>query len=329
MRGEVVFIGALLQLRAYYDRDPSTMSAASRDARRLAELGTTMTVVGTLVFLLVVAIMLWPLWQRRHSTAAVDGQPLPVNEHRWVIGGGFVLPVIVLSAVFLVTLAVLRGRETLPRDPDEILVIGHQWWWEVRYPRDTVVTADEIHIPVGRAVRVRLRSNDVIHSFWAPNLNGKTDLIPGQENQMVLRADSTGVYRAQCAEYCGAQHAHMALSIVAESPAMFARWLVNARSAAQPVTDDAGAAGFAAFMNHSCSYCHTIRGTQASGTVGPDLTHLGSRLTLAGGTLPNTAGNLGGWIVNPDRLKPGVKMPPVPMDGASLQAIVHYLESLK
>jgi cytochrome c oxidase subunit 2 len=319
---------ALLQLRAYYDRNPSTMSAASSDAGRLASLGTTMAIVGTMTFVLVVGILGWGLWRRRGASTA-DGPPLPVNEHRWVVGGGLVMPVIVLAGVFLLTLSVLRSRDTAPVGSEEVLIIGHQWWWEVRYPHDTVVTADEIHIPVGRAVLVRLQSNDVIHSFWAPNLNGKTDLIPGQENSMVLRADSAGVYRAECAEYCGVQHAHMALSVVAESPPQFARWLANARSESQPLHDAAQAAGFAAFMDHSCAYCHTIRGTQASGTVGPDLTHIGSRLTLAGGTLPNTAGNLGGWIANPDRLKPGVKMPAVPMDGASLEAIVHYLETLK
>ena len=317
----------LFQLRAYYDRDPSTMSAASRNARDLASLGTAMIVAGTLVFLLVVGLMAWGLW-RRHSETT-DGPPLPISENRWVIGGGFAMPVVVLAGVFVATLLVLRARETPPPGAEEVLVIGHQWWWEVRYPHDTVVTADEIHIPVGRAVRVRLQSNDVIHSFWAPNLDGKTDVIPGQENHMVLRADSAGVYRAECAEYCGVQHAHMSLSVVAEAPAMFDRWLANAKAPAPPVKDEAQAAGLAAFMDHSCSFCHTIRGTQATGTVGPDLTHLGSRLTLAGGTLPNTVGNLAGWIANPDRLKPGVKMPAVPMDGASLQAIVQYLESLK
>jgi cytochrome c oxidase subunit II len=321
-------VPALLQLRAYYDRNPSTWSAASPDARRLAALGMTMTIVGTVVFLLVVAIMALALWRRRNSDTG-DGTPLSVSEHRWVLGGGLAMPVVVLLAVFIATLGTLRAMERPRHDAPDIVVVGHQWWWEIRYPRDTVVTADEIHIPVGRSMRVQLQSNDVIHSLWIPNLNGKTDLIPGQDNVTVLHADTAGVYRGECAEYCGPQHAQMALSVVAEPEAMFERWVSNAKSPSQSVKDAAQAAGLSAFMEHSCSYCHTIRGTQASGTVGPDLTHVGSRLTLAGGTLPNTAGYLGGWIANPDRLKPGVKMPAVPMDGASLQAIVQYLEGLK
>lgn len=327
----IMTMGTPFQLRAYYDRNPSTLSTASADAHRLASLGTTMSVIGTLVFLLVVGILAWGLWRRRGATLADDApaEARETNEHRWVLGGGLLMPAVVLAGVFLLTLSVLRARATAPDDAPEVVVVGHQWWWEVRYPHDTVTTADEIHIPVGRAVRVRLETADVIHSFWAPNLNGKTDLIPGQRNEMVLVADSAGVYRAECAEYCGPQHAHMSLSVVAESPPAFERWIANAKAPAIPIKGDASAAGYAAFMEHSCSYCHTIRGTQASGTVGPDLTHVGSRLTLAGGTLPNTSGNLGGWIENPDRLKPGVHMPAIPMDGASLQAIVQYLEMLK
>jgi cytochrome c oxidase subunit 2 len=321
-------VPALLQLRAYYDRSPSTLSAASPNAQRLASLGVMMTVVGTLIFLVVAGIVLFGLWRRR-GAAPEPGALIDVSENWWILGGGLAMPVVVLAGVFLLTLSTLRHSQSAPAGAPEILVIGHQWWWEIQYPNDTIVTANEIHIPVGHPVRIRLRSADVIHSFWAPNLAGKTDLIPGQENEMVLSADSAGVYRAECAEYCGKQHAHMSLSVVAEPQPMYDRWIANAKAPASAPQTDAERAGLASFMTHSCAFCHSIRGTPATGGVGPDLSHLGSRLTLAGGTLPNTIGNLGGWIANPDLLKPGTKMPASPMDGPSLQAIVQYLEGLK
>jgi cytochrome c oxidase subunit 2 len=325
---------AVFQLRAYYDRAPSTMSAASHDAQRLATLGVAMTVVATLIFLLVVGIIGFGLWRRRNSPDALDSPadvrtPVDVSENWWILGGGLAMPVVVLAGVFLMTLSTMRAYRPAPAGAPEILVIGHQWWWEVRYPNDTVITANELHLPVGRAVHLELRSADVIHSFWAPNLEGKTDVIPGQQNEMVLRADSAGVYRAECAEYCGRQHANMALSIVAEAPADYQRWLSSTKAVAAAPANDTARAGLAVFMSHSCAFCHSIRGTPATGSFGPDLTHLGSRSTLAGGALPNTVGYLAGWISNPDRLKPGTKMPASPMDGASLQAVVRYLEGLK
>jgi cytochrome c oxidase subunit 2 len=327
-------VSVALQLRAYYARTPSTLSAASHDAQRLATLGIAMTVVGTLIFLFVVGVIFLGLWRRRSeptapATPADVRSPIDDSENWWVLGGGLAMPVVVLAGVFVYTLTTMHAYRPAPPGAPEILVIGHQWWWEVRYPNDTVITANELHLPVGRAVRLELRSADVIHSFWAPNLEGKTDVIPGQQNEMVLRADSAGVYRAQCAEFCGQQHANMALSIVAESEPAYARWLASAKAPAAPPANDTANAGMAVFMSHSCAFCHSIRGTPATGTFGPDLTHVGSRSTLAAGTLPNTVGYLAGWISNPDRLKPGTKMPASPMDGASLQAVVRYLEGLK
>jgi cytochrome c oxidase subunit 2 len=323
-------LSVLAQLRAYYDRDPSMWSTASSDARRLAALGTSMTVVGALVFAGVVVILAMALRRRRGSTADLPDPEPAVSETRWVVGGGLVLPVVVLAGIFIATLSTLRAFASTddPAAPD-VVVTGHQWWWEVRYPRTGAVTANEIHIPVGRRLRVELRSADVIHSLWIPNLEGKTDLVPGHRNYMTLRADSSGVYVAECAEFCGMQHAHMRLSVVAQDPALYARWMESERQAAGAPGDPVAAAGQLAFMNHSCAFCHTVRGTPAGGLAGPDLTHVGSRLTLAAGTLPNSTGNLAGWISNPDRIKPGTRMPAIALDGATLQAIVHYLETLK
>ena len=326
----MMLIPVLAQLRAYYDRNPSMWSTASSDARRLASLGTAMVVIGTLVFVGVVVILGVALRRRRGSTADLATAEPAVSEHRWVIGGGLVFPVLVLAGVFIATLSTLRAFASTddPAAPD-VVVIGHQWWWEVRYPRSGAVTANEIHIPVGSRMRVELRSADVIHSLWIPNLEGKTDLVPGQRNYMTVRADSAGVYVAECAEFCGMQHAHMRLSVVAQDPARYARWIEAERQPAGAPGDPVAAAGQLAFMNHSCAFCHSVRGTPAAGQVGPDLTHVGSRLMLGAGTIANTSGNLAAWISNPDRIKPGTKMPPIALDGATLQAIVHYLETLK
>ena len=206
---------------------------------------------------------------------------------------------------------------------------GHDWWWEVRYPDQGIVSANEIHVPVGRPVRLRLTSADVIHSFWVPQLTVKTDLIPGQTNTTWIQASNPGTYRGQCAEYCGLQHAKMAILVIADPPDAFARWLANERQPATAAADPLAARGRLALERNSCAACHTVRGTTASGTLGPDLTHFGGRRTIGADTLPNTPGNLGGWIVNSQTVKPGNKMPPQPLTPQELQALLAYLESLK
>ena len=317
-----------LQLRALYDRDPSVFGPAGPQAAQLASLGWTMIVIATIVFVIVMGILLVPLWRRRHASS-VDAPPAPVNERAWVLYGGAAVPALILAGVFVLTLGAYRHSAPPERPALTIEVIGHQWWWEVRYPDQHIRSADEIHLPVGQPVKIILRSDDVIHSFWVPNLAGKTDAIPGVTNATWLQADSVGTWRGTCAEYCGMQHAHMALSVVAQPAGDFARWVDNERATSAPPGDSATLEGAHAFLSAQCVYCHTVRGTQAGGQTGPDLTHLASRLTLAGGTLPNTRGNLAGWILNPDRVKPGTKMPAVPLTSGQLEAIVTYLESLK
>jgi cytochrome c oxidase subunit 2 len=213
-----------------------------------------------------------------------------------------------------------------------IRVTGHQWWWEVQYqdptPSQIVTTAAAIHIPVGRTVQFELRSADVIHSFWVPNLHGKRDLIPGHPTRIFLRADRPGTFRGQCAEYCGYQHAYMRFVVVAEPEGRFQDWLEAQR---QPTADPATERqrrGQQVFLGTTCVLCHTIQGTPARGRVGPDLTHLGSR-PLIGGLLPNTRGHLAGWIVDPQRIKPGVRMPLNVVNPGDLDALLDYLESLK
>jgi cytochrome c oxidase subunit II len=226
------------------------------------------------------------------------------------------------------TLARVGGTKPLRID-----VVGHQWWWEVKYddpdPQNIVNTANEIHVPVGRPVLLKMRSTDVIHSFWAPNLAGKKDLIPGHETTTWFRADSAGVYRGQCAEFCGHQHAKMAFYIVAEPRLEFEKWLGQQREPAKTPTDSLTQTGERVFLSGPCAMCHAIAGTGAGGTVGPDLTHLASRRTIAAGTLPLTTGNLAGWILDPQSIKPGAKMPPNQIDPQSLQALLAYLGTLK
>ncbi|HLU83462.1 MAG TPA: c-type cytochrome, partial [Trueperaceae bacterium] len=210
-----------------------------------------------------------------------------------------------------------------------IEVIGHQWWWEVRYPESGVVTANEVVIPVGETVRLELSSVDVIHSFWVPVLNGKMDLIPGQTTSLPLEASLAGEYFGFCAEFCGVQHARMNLLVVAQERSDFDAWLATQQLAAPPPNDATTLAGQQVFLGSACVYCHTVRGTNASGKLGPDLTHLASRRLLGAGALPNTRGNLAGWIVNSQTTKPGNRMPPMYLGGSELQSLLAYLETLR
>ena len=214
-----------------------------------------------------------------------------------------------------------------------IEVTGHQWWWEARYndvdASNIFTTANEIHIPVGVPVLFTLHGGDVIHSFWVPNLAGKKDLIPGKISTMWLQADKPGVYRGQCAEYCGLQHARMALWIVAEPPDQFNAWRQNQTQSSAPPTSDSEKRGQQVFVSSTCVMCHAIGGTTAGSNVGPNLTHVGSRNTLAGATLSNTREHLMSWITNSQTFKPGNKMPPNNLGQQDLDALVDYLQSLK
>jgi cytochrome c oxidase subunit 2 len=252
-------------------------------------------------------------------------------------GVGFIYIGVGISTLVLVvytgwTVATMAGIASPPSAPGlTIDVTGHQWWWEFRYENpDTsqvFLTANEIHIPVGVPVHFRLQTADVIHSFWIPALGGKTDMIPGRVNEMWLEADKAGIYRGQCSEYCGEQHAQMALRVVADTPSDFAAWRdAQLADPVQPVTDEArlGATRF----QLRCGACHTVRGTPAGGAVGPDLSHLMSRTTIAAGMLQNNAANLGGWIANPQSIKPGAQMPNIELSGPELHAIETYLLTL-
>jgi cytochrome c oxidase subunit 2 len=239
----------------------------------------------------------------------------------------------ILIALTLYSFFATRGFGVIPGDALRISVIGNQWWWEVQYqganPAGQFTTANEIHVPIGRPVSLTLNSRDVIHSFWVPNLAGKMDLIPGRTNILNFTPTRAGIYRGQCAEYCGLQHAHMALLVVVEQPDEFDAWRSNELADAPTPSDPEATRGMAVFTADGCAGCHTVRGTGAGGMLGPDLTHVGRRRTVAAGTLPNSRGNLQAWIADPQGIKPGAKMPRLDLSGPDLQAVATYIAGLK
>jgi cytochrome c oxidase subunit II len=304
----------------------------SPQARRIDSLGDAMYLTSAIVFVLVVAALLWATLRRRRVEEPSDDRR--ERSIRTTVIVATAATTIILFVFLILDLSVGRAITTNP-GPEalQVRVTGHQWWWEIQYrdslPQNWATTANEIHVPVGRPVVFELRSTDVIHSLWPPNLNGKRDLIPGNENSIWFQADSAGVYRGQCAEFCGHQHAKMAFLIVAEPPDSFSAWLMRQRDTAMTPTDSVALRGQEVFLASSCVMCHAIGGTPAGSRIGPDLTHLASRRTIAAGTLPNTRGNLAGWIVNPQGIKPGVRMPSTRLDSDDLQALLTYLETLK
>jgi cytochrome c oxidase subunit 2 len=277
--------------------------------------------------LLFVTGMLLLAWFRRRSMG--PGRE-PGEKAGWIVILTLGVGVMVVGLVVLFVVAdvfLIRHTEEPAAAATSLTVraVGHQWWWEFDYPGTKAVTADELHIPVRTPVRVDVRSDDVIHSFWVPELNRKIDAIPGQKNAIELYADSVGVYRGECIQYCGLQHAHMGFLVYADPPARFRAWLA---AQARPAQASSGA-GARVFMQGPCSNCHAIRGTSAHGYVGPDLTHVGSRQWLAGLTFRNTRAELARWIVDSQAIKPGNKMPDIRVTPAQLRALAAYLETLK
>jgi cytochrome c oxidase subunit 2 len=305
----------------------STLHASGDGARRIEGLWWLMFWISMAIFAEVMVLLGWALWRRRRAGARVRGG----DALGMVTVLGVVAPLVILVVVYGLG---LRDLDALAAPPQKasvtVDVVGHQWWWEIHYPdRAGAVTANEMHIPVGESVLVRLRTADVQHSFWVPNLMPKTDLIAGKLNKTWLRTDRAGSYRAQCAEYCGQQHAFMALLVVAEPRASFDAWLARTAQPATTTLTAAQARGKAVFEQSSCASCHTVRGTSAVGTVGPDLTTIGSRWSLGAGAAPNDAGHLAGWVVNSQTIKPGNAMPPQPVSAQDLPALLSYLQTLK
>lgn len=315
----------------------SIFDTAGTQAERIARLAWFLIIISAVTYVLVLAATALAVRRARTRRAREElADAGHETERRLGRTVGIATGVTTLILLVYVTATAMTGRAIawpIGEQPLTIEVTGHQWWWQFRY-RDTVpeswlTTSNELHIPVGRPVRVILTSNDVIHSFWIPELHGKQDLIPGHRNETWLRADRAGVWKARCAEFCGHQHAKMMFDVVAEPPASFNQWYVSQLASAAPPADSGAARGQSVFLRRTCVMCHTIAGTPAGSSVGPDLTHIASRPSIGAGLLPNTRTNLARWITNPQLIKPGVRMPPNALPPDEMSALLAYLETLR
>lgn len=301
------------------------LQAAGEAARQIQTVSWVLFIGGFIIFAGVMALLAWSL----------RGEGRKVRGRLWIVGGGLVFPSVVLAALFAWQLPMSPAWKPVP-PPDALVVTvtGRMWWWDVRYTDPAtgadVFTANEIRVPVGRPVYLALASTDVIHSFWVPQLAGKLDMVPGRVQHLLLKAEAAGTYRGQCAEFCGEQHARMALHVVALEPAAFDTWLAAQAAPAVATVTPRQALGQQAFLANRCDACHSVRWVGGSSRLGPDLTHVGSRLHLAAGTLPNTQEGRERWIAHVQEVKTGARMPSYDrLDADTLAALADWLGSLK
>lgn len=309
-----------------WDAPMTTVVARSDVARDILHVYSVITWVSAIIALVVSGALVWIFVRYRER----PGEPTPTQtrghtalEIAWTIA-----PALVLLVIAIPTIQVIFRTQGAPRPGAlEVTVLGRQWWWEFRYPTLGVVTANELHVPVGRSVVLELEGPDVIHSFWVPQLGGKRDVVPGRLNRITFTAETPGEYRGQCAEFCGLSHANMGMRVIVETPDAFERW-VAAQTATPAEPTGLAAEGKAIFVRSACVGCHTIRGV-STGVLGPDLTTFGSRRTLAAGMLPNTLDTVTAWLKDPPAIKPGSKMPALALTEAQARALATYLTGLK
>jgi cytochrome c oxidase subunit 2 len=305
----------------------STVAGQSDLARAILEVYAILTWTAVGIAAIVFAVLGWVLVRFRER----PGGPLPpqTRGHTLLELAWTIAPAAVLMLIAIPTIQVIFRTQPVapPSDALRVTVRAFQWWWEFRYPDLAIVTANELHVPAGRTIVLGLEGPDVIHSFWVPRLGGKRDVVPGRANQLVFTADAPGEYWGQCAEFCGTSHANMGLRVIVDAPESFERWVAAQRAPALEPTGLA-AEGKRLYAASACVGCHTIRGVSA-GQLGPDLTHFGSRRTVAAGLLPSTPDNVAAWIANPAALKPGAKMPALGLTEAQARAVAAYLLSLK
>lgn len=322
---------------------PAALDPAGPQAARIADLWwLSFAVVAAVYAAVLVALALAVARGRRaRRESAGDGPPAPrppdparTRRIALVIGAASAASAAVLLVLLVASVRTGRAIARAEREhPLVVEVTGRQWWWSVRYAdgraSEWFETANEIHLPVGRSIRLALSAGDVIHGFWVPALHGKRDLIPGRANELFLRVERPGTYVGRCAEFCGHQHAKMQILVVAEAPEAFEAWRARQRGPAREPRNEAERRGREVFLSSSCPLCHAIRGTSAGGQAGPDLTHLASRARIAGNWLPNAPGHLAGWVLDSQAVKPGNRMPPNLLPGPDVQALLAYLRSLE
>jgi cytochrome c oxidase subunit 2 len=302
----------------------SALDAHGSEARHIAGLWWLMFGLAAGVYVVVAGfIVIAALRGRRRRPEASR-----LNPNLFIAVGGVVVPTLILLVLAVVTVTTTGALRKAGSDPVHIEVTGERWWWSVRYPGRAIVTANEVHVPVGQPVEIGLESDNVVHSFWVPELAGKVDTIPGQRNVLRFTAEKSGTYLGVCAEFCGIQHAHMGFRVIAESPGEFERWATAHASPPREPASELAAQGQARFQALPCAGCHTIRGTAARGKVGPDLTDFGSRATIGAGAAENTPKNLERWIQHAQSVKPGALMPNLTLSDDDVRALVAYLESI-
>jgi cytochrome c oxidase subunit 2 len=318
------------------DRDEMHLSFAavlqvfhpqSPQARAIFNLGVESSVILAGIFAIVAGIIVYALMRFRWREGEPDPHQIAGNRTIEIVWTA--IPCAIVVALFMLTARTMSLSDPPPAPEADLFVIGHQWWWEARYPQSGVVVANEIHIPVGRAMSVQFDSADVLHEFWVPQLARKITAVPGHPNHIWIEADTPGTYLGVCSEFCGTEHAWMHFLIIAESPAMFSAWQsAQLRPAARPIDPEARK-GLALFEQTSCVSCHAINGTIAGARVGPDLTHFASRRQLGAGIADNTPENLHRWLADPQQVKPGAKMPDFKLTDEQLGQLVSYFETLR
>jgi cytochrome c oxidase subunit II len=303
---------------------PSILDTHGSEASTIAGVWWLMFGLGAAVYAVVGGFIIWAIVRGRQGRG--EGR---VSDDQWIIWGGVAIPIVILGVLAVTT---VRATAELRRSSPHAVrleVVGKRWWWQVTYPGYGFTTANEVHLPAGQPAEIGLDSDNVIHSFRVPQLAGTVDLIPGQHNVLRFTPRTAGTYRGVCAEFCGIEHAKMQFLVVVQSPADFDRWAARQQVTPSPPDGESAAEGQLAFMRQPCAGCHTIRGTQAHGVVGPDLTGIGGRQTLAAGTVPNSPGELAAWISDAQAIKPGALMPPISISARDLNNLVAYLEGLK
>jgi cytochrome c oxidase subunit 2 len=306
-------------LQVFHPRSPGT--------RAILDLGIESSVIFALIFAIVAGVIVYALMRFRWREGEPDPHQNAGNRRLELIWTA--IPCVIVIALFALTARAMTRADPPPAPEPDLLIIGHQWWWEARYPKSGVIVANEIHLPVGRPFSVQLESNDVLHEFWVPQLARKMATVPGHPNHIWIEADQPGVYRGVCSEFCGTEHAWMHVLIVAQTPADYAAWAAAQLRPAAATAGLAATEGRALFLRTSCITCHAIAGTAAQARVGPDLTHFGSRRQLGSGIVANTPANLRRWLSNPQAVKPGAKMPDYKFTDAEISDLVAYFATLQ